>query len=333
VDVEKIMPQVVIVSPALRDANNGNWQTARRWRQHLSGKFSARIVKQWPDAQADRDAVMIALHARRSADAIAAWSAAHPGRGLAVALTGTDLYRDLQTDAVAQHSLVLAQVLIVLQECGPQALPDAARVKARVIFQSTTARQPLPKSPQRLRAVMVGHLREEKSPETLFAAARLLAAHPDICIDHIGEALDPTLGEAARVTAAAVPRYRWLGGLPHEATRRRIQRAHLLIHASRMEGGAHVVMEAVASGTPVLASRIDGNVGMLGADYAGYFPWGDADALAALLLRCRDSLHTPDRDALWPTLIAQCRQRAPLFEPAAERSALRDLVHELLGAY
>jgi putative glycosyltransferase (TIGR04348 family) len=330
---KKIMPQVVIVSPALRDANNGNWQTARRWRQHLSGKFSARIVKQWPDAQADRDAAMIALHARRSADAIAAWSAAHPGRGLAVVLTGTDLYRDLQTDAAAQHSLALAQALVVLQECGPQALPDAARAKGRVIFQSTTARQSLPKSRRRLRAVMVGHLREEKSPETLFAAARLLAAHPDIGIDHIGAALDPTLGEAARVTAAAVPHYRWLGGLPHEATRRRIQRAHLLIHASRMEGGAHVIMEAVASGTPVLASHIDGNVGMLGADYAGYFPWGDADALAALLLRCRDSAYSPDGDALLPTLIAQCQRRAPLFEPAAERSALRRLIHELLGVH
>ena len=87
---------------------------------------------------------------------------------------------------------------------------------------------------------------------------------------------------------AAAPNYRWLGGLPHEAVRRRIQRAHLLIHASRLEGGAHVVMEAVASGTPVLASRIAGNVGMLGADYAGYFPWGDAAALAALILRCQN---------------------------------------------
>ena len=74
----------------------------------------------------------------------------------------------------------------------------------------------------------------------------------------------------------------------HETTRRRIQRAHVLVHTSRMEGGAHAILEAVCSGTPVLASRIDGNVGMLGADYAGYFPWGDAAALAGLLQRCRD---------------------------------------------
>ncbi len=324
------MPQVVIVSPALRDANNGNWQTARRWQQHLAGAFSTRIVTKWPDAQADRDAVMVALHARRSADAIAAWSSAHPGRGLVVVLTGTDLYRDIQTVAAAQRSLSLAQALVVLQERGPQTLPVEVRAKAHVIFQSTTARQVMSKSPRRLRAVMIGHLREEKSPETLFAAARLLATQRDIHIDHIGEPLDPALGEAARATMATVPNYRWLGGLPHEAVRRRIQRAHLLMHASRMEGGAHVVMEAVASGTPVLASHIDGNVGMLGADYAGYFPWGDADALAALILRCHESRSRRGGDDFLQILAAQCRQRAPLFEQQTERAAVRCLVVELL---
>ena len=314
------MPQVVIVSPALRAANNGNWQTARRWQQHLAGALSARIVTEWPDAHAGRDVVMVALHARRSADAIAAWSAAHPGRGLAVVLTGTDLYRDIQTDR-CRAALAGARPGAggPAGTCAPQSLPAEVRAKARVIFQSTTARQALPKSPHRLRAVMVGHLREEKSPETLFAAARLLATQRDIHIDHIGEPLDPALGEAARATMAAAPNYRWLGGLPHEAVRRRIQRAHLLIHASRIEGGAHVIMEAVASGTPVLASHVDGNVGMLGADYAGYFPWGDADALAALILRCHESRRRRDGDDFLQMLAAQCRQRAPLFDPQTER--------------
>uniref|UniRef100_A0ABX1MZ69 TIGR04348 family glycosyltransferase n=2 Tax=Aromatoleum buckelii TaxID=200254 RepID=A0ABX1MZ69_9RHOO len=324
------MPQLVIVSPALRDANNGNWQTARRWQRHLAGHCHVRIVKAWPDALATGDAAMIALHARRSAQSIAAWASARPGKGLAVVLTGTDLYRDVITDAAARRSLDLAQALVVLQECAPHALPEAVRAKAHVIFQSTTARKALAKSSLHLRAVMVGHLREEKSPQTLFAAARLLAKRRDIFIDHIGDPLDPALGKAARATMAAAPNYRWLGGQPHEAVRRHIQRAHLLIHASRMEGGAHVVMEAVASGTPVLASRIDGNVGMLGADYAGYFPWGDAEALAALLLRCRESL-VGEGDRLIARLAEQCRQRAPLFAPECERAALRRLVGDLLS--
>ncbi len=323
------MPQLVIVSPALQDANNGNWQTAWRWQHHLAGVCSARIVKVWPDAFAADDAVMIALHARRSAESIAAWADAHPGRGLAVVLTGTDLYGDIATDASAQRSLELAQALVVLQECAPRALPEAMRSKARVIFQSTTTRQPLAKSPRRLRAVMVGHLRDVKSPQTLFATALRLVNADDIFIDHIGEPLDAALGEAARATMAAVPNYRWLGGLPREAVRRRIQRAHVLIHASRTEGGAHVIMEAVASGTPVLASRIDGNVGMLGADYAGYFPWDDAEALAALLVRCRESISGAGDDFM-ARLRAQCDARAPLFAPERERAALRRLVGDLM---
>ena len=320
------MPQLVIVTPALREANNGNWQTARRWQQHLQDRYFVRVVKQWPMSLACSDCAMIALHARRSAESIANWARVYPGRRLAVVLTGTDLYRDIDSDASARRSLDLAQKLVVLQEAGPAALDVGLRSKCRVIFQSTTARKALPKSGRRLRAVMVGHLRDEKSPETLFAAARLLADRPDIFIDHIGEALDPALGETAQAAMRAAPNYRWLGGLPHEETRRRIQRAHLLIHCSRMEGGAHVIMEAVACGTPVLASRIDGNVGMLGTDYSGYFPWGDAEALAALIRRCRDTGSNP----LLETLQRQCALRAPLFAPEAERAALHNLVRELL---
>lgn len=334
--------RVVIVSPALADANNGNWQTARRWQLLLAPHHAVRIVRQWPDAAAsERDRVLLALHARRSAASAAAWAAAHAAgscaQGLAMVLTGTDLYRDIHSDDAAQRSLALAQRLVVLQERGPDALPAPLRPKTRVIFQSTGARQALVKSQKHLRAVMVGHLRDEKSPQTLFAAARLLKDDPTLFIDHIGDALDPFLGEEARATAAACPNYRWLGGLPHEATRRRIQRAHVLVHTSRMEGGAHVVMEALRSGTPVLASRIAGNQGMLGDDYAGYFELGDAAALAGLLRRCRDSQvgqtpqSHPTEAASWLVrLNAQCAQRALLFTPDAERAALLQLVTELL---
>lgn len=323
----KRLPQIVIVTPALADANNGNWQTARRWQRLLAPSWPTRIIKQWPDLGADEDRIMIALHARRSAPSIAAWREARASGGLAVVLTGTDLYRDIASDAAAQASLRLADALVVLQERGPLALPVEQRAKARVIFQSTTARRPLPKSPRQVRALMVGHVREEKSPETLFAAARLLAGNPDILIDHIGEPLDPALGQAARATMAGCSSYRWLGGLPHETTRRRIQRAHLLIHASRIEGGAHVVMEAVCSGTPVLASRIDGNVGMLGGDYAGYFDWGDARGLVGLLVQCR--VEQQQADGLLARLTRQCAPRAALFAPARERAALGALVSDL----
>jgi len=322
---------ICIVTPALADANNGNWQTARRWARMLKGHYAVQLARAWPDTPSPTDgpALLLALHARRSADSIAAWAKAHPDRPLVVALTGTDLYRDIATDASAQRSLALAHRLIVLQEQGPLALPVVLRDKCRVVQQSSTRRQTLSKTRGHLRIVVVGHLRDEKWPQTIFEAARLIAPGEGIRIDHIGRELDPALADAARATQAACPHYRWWGGLPHGITRSRIQRAHVLVHPSRMEGGAHVIMEAVLSGTPVLASHIDGNVGMLGTGYQGYFPPGDAHALAALLRQCRASQTRPDGGAL-AALQAQCALRAPVFEPKAERTALLSVVHELL---
>ncbi len=317
--------RVAIVSPALADANNGNWQTARRW-QSLLSPHSARIVRQWPDAQADTDDVMLALHARRSADSVQAWHNRHGQRGLGLVLTGTDLYRDIAHDPQAQKSLALAHSLVVLQGLGVQSLTPEHQAKARVIFQSTGTRQTLRKTKRHLRVVMVGHLRGEKDPLTLMAAARLLPQGAGVFIDHIGAALDPVLGQAAEATQAQCPHYRWLGAVPHAQTLQRIQRAHLLVHTSRMEGGAHVLMEAMCSGTPVLASRIDGNVGLLGADYAGVFEPGDAQGLADLLMACREPVGGP---AVVAHLQHQCALRAPLFEPQAERAALHRWVQDL----
>lgn len=315
------MHRLVIVTPALARANNGNWQTAQRWSRMLRSHYRVRLVAAWDGGDDD---AMIALHARRSAPSIAAWRQAHPKRPLAVVLTGTDLYGDIDHDAQAQASLALADRLVVLQPLGLRSVPEAWRAKVDVVIQSSPARQPLAKPARHLRALMVGHLRGEKSPETYWAAARRLSHRADILLDHIGGPLDPALAGAASECMADCPHYRWLGGLPHAATRRRIQQAHVLVHPSRLEGGAHVVIEAVTSGTPVLVSRIDGNLGLLGDDYAGSFDWGDDAALAALLQRCRDD------PAMLARLHAQCAVRAPLFAPDHERALLHALMHRLL---
>jgi glycosyltransferase involved in cell wall biosynthesis len=92
-----------------------------------------------------------------------------------------------------------------------------------------------------------------------------------------------------------------------------------------MEGGANVIVEAVTAGTPVIASRIAGNVGMLGEDYGGYFERGDASALAACLVRAFE-----DRRHL-AKLARDCAKRAPLFEPAREARLVHALVRRLLA--
>ena len=102
------LPSVLIVCPASASANNGNWQTAWRWSQMLETDFEVSIAQEWTNEPTD---VMLAMHARRSADSIARWAKFKnvdtDAPGLAVVLTGTDLYRDIQTDASAQASLAL----------------------------------------------------------------------------------------------------------------------------------------------------------------------------------------------------------------------------------
>ena len=314
-------PSLVIVTPALADANNGNWQTAHRWAGLLATTHRVMLTDRW---QAGGQDLMIALHARRSAPSMAAWREAHPQRPLLLVLTGTDLYRDIEQDAAAQASLNRADTLVVLNSLGPQQLPPQHRAKCQVVLQSCSGRRPLPKTGRHLRALMVGHLRDEKDPLTYLRAAERLAGRTDIRLDHIGAALDPALGAAAQALAGRQPHYRWLGALPHAAVRRQIQQAHVLVHASRMEGGAHVVIEALRSGTPVIASQIDGNLGLLGSDYTGTFAVGDDAALAALLQRARD-----DADML-PDLKRQGDLRAPLFTPEAEAATLHRIVAGLL---
>ena len=321
------LPRVCIVSPALAAANNGNWHTASRWQRFLAPVATAEIRSAWDEAVgAD---LLIALHARRSADSVARWRERRPEAPVALVLTGTDLYRDLDDDPRAQHSLQCASRIVVLQEAGLARLDAESRSKATVIVQSAPALFAARASDDP-DFVAVGHLREEKDPETLMRAARLFAAGASATVGptivHIGGGLEARLADTARATMAACPAYRWLGPMAHAAARRAIARARALVHMSRMEGGANVVIEAVRSRVPVLASRIDGNIGLLGAGYDGYFAVGDADALAALMGRFME-------DAGFAAhLAAQCALREPLFRPAAERRAVRALLGDLVAA-
>ncbi|WP_020654279.1 selenoneine biosynthesis selenosugar synthase SenB [Massilia niastensis] len=315
--------RVLIVSPATARQNNGNWQTASRWARFLRGVHDVAITDAWHAGDPAPD-LLVALHARRSAASLAAFRRACPDRPTVLVLTGTDLYRDIASSPEAQASLAAAHALVVLQEAGLALLPAALRAKTRVIYQSAPALAPhRPDKRRRHDLCMIGHLREEKDPLTFIRAAALLT-RPDARLLHIGGALDPALGDAARAAMADNPRYRWLGPLPHAQARQRLKRCHAMVIASTMEGGANVIIEAVTCGVPVLASDIDGNRGMLGRDYAGYFPVGDAGALARLIERS-----IGDR-AFLELLRRQCAARAPLFAPKAEQAAVRDLVDNLL---
>lgn len=316
-------PHVFLISPALEKANNGNWQTARRWARILRLHFRVSLGLEWDSSPCD---IMIALHARRSASSIAAFSTGYPAHPLVVVLTGTDLYRDIHHDASAQHSLQVASRLVVLQQAGVDELPVEFHAKTQVIHQSSPFLKPvdpLLKADSRyFDVVMIGHLRAEKDPATFMRAAALInSAH--IRLTHIGAALDAALGAQAQATQLAQGNYRWLGNQPHAATRQRLKRSHLMVIASVMEGGANVIIESVTSGVPVLASAIPGNRGMLGDDYAGYFTLGDSAQLARLIERAAED------PAFYRQLQSQCEARASLFLPQREQAALLELMQNI----
>lgn len=264
--------------------------------------------------------MMIALHARRSAPSIARFAAVYPQRPLVLTLTGTDLYRDIRSDAQAQKSLALATRLIVLQPEGLRELSPVHAAKAMVIYQSARSLRPGRRSRRHFDLALVGHMRHEKDPLTVLRALRLLPTDLPVRLFHIGGALDPGLAAEVAELGAGDSRYHWLGALPQAATRQFIKRCHLLLLPSLMEGGANVLIEAVTSGVPLLGSDISGNRGMLGADYPGWFPAGDAERLAALISR---AVHDPDFHA---TLCRHCAERVSLFSPTQECAAVCGLL-------
>lgn len=313
-------PVVFIVTPGTRSENNGNWRTAARWAGMLRGRCRVIVQTRWDGERAD---ALVALHARRSAESVERFHARHPDRAIAVMLTGTDLYRDLPESREAARSLDLAQAIVTLQEDAMRLLAPAWRRKARVIHQSARPLRAARKPAGRIDCVAVGHLRAVKDPRTLFEAMRLVPRDLPIRVRHYGAPLEPELGQAAAALADSDARYRYLGAKPHGVVRAAMKSSHLLLHPSLMEGGANVVVEAITAGTAVLASRVSGNVGMLGRGYAGYFDAGDAAELARLIQR---ALGNP---RFLARLERQCAARRALFAPAAETRAVRRLVRDL----
>ena len=314
--------RILIVTPAPAGSRAGNRVTALRWSRLLRGLgHRVSIAVEYERQRCD---LMIALHARRSATSVRRFRERHPERPLVLALTGTDLYGDIRTDPEAQRSLQLADRFVVLQTLGVNELPAALRDRARTIYQSI--RRPPGKHPPRkdmFEVSVVGHLRPVKDPFRAAAASRLLPASSGVTVTHVGSALSDDMARRAQSEERENPRYRWLGELPRWRTIRLIARSRLLVLTSEMEGGAHVVCEALACRTPVLSTRIGGSVGLLGESYPGYFPFGETAKLAELMER------TERDEEFCEELRRHCRQRESLVDPEVERQSWKALLKEL----
>ncbi len=321
--------RIGIITPAPARSHYGNRITALRWAKILKRLgHRVSISQQYDNENLD---LLIALHARRSSPSINRFRRQHRDSPIIVALTGTDLYRDICTSSRARQSLQLADRIVVLQPRALRELDSSARRKARVIYQSVESFPGLRRSVQKpnqssnggFDVSVIGHLRSVKDPFRAALAARLLPPSSQIRIIHIGGAMTQQMEQRARREERINLRYRWLGELSRTHTLRALAQSELCIISSRMEGGANVLSEAIVSSVPVLGSRIDGNVGILGADYPGLFGVGDTRELARLMTRAETNqkfLHG---------LRKRVTNLARLFDPAKEEKDWSQLLNEV----
>ena len=314
---------ITLVSPVPVTSLSGNRTTAVRWQRLLEELgHSTKLVQSWQEDEAD---VLVALHARKSFDSIHRFHEARPGAPLVVTLTGTDLYCDLDWSDEVLRAVDMATHVVALQPAALDRLPEAVHDKVHVILQSAESPRSPPKtSPDRFEVSVLSHLREVKDPLLAAMATRRLPAISRIVVRHAGAELDEELGQQAREETETNPRYQWLGPLPFERARELLASSRLMVLSSREEGGANVVSEAIVDGVPVLSTDIAGSRGLLGDDYPGYYPVGDDEALANLLLRAESE---PEYLA---ELVEHCARLRPRFTPEGEREAWRELLGGVL---
>jgi putative glycosyltransferase (TIGR04348 family) len=311
---------ITIITPAPRHSRRGNRVSAERWAKLLrSLRHNVHVVDHFDGRCFD---AALVLHARRCAPDLRAARKRCPESPVVLCLTGTDVYHDIHHNAGARESLFLADRLLVLQPLAIKQFPRRLRDRARVVYQSVTApTNPPPRTGMKI--CVVGHVRDVKDPLRAALATRLLPDDSRIRVVMAGAVLEKKWQKRVAREHGENARFTYAGELPRNRAMRLIASSRAIVVSSLLEGGANVISEACVVGTPVLASRMDGNVGLLGRDYPGLYPVGNTRALARLMR----SIET-DRD-FERDLKQRCKALAPTFNPSREKAALRELLREL----
>lgn len=319
-----IKPLIEIVTPAPQGSLHGNRITALRWQNFLEKLGYAVVVTEfWSGEDVS---MLIALHAYRSHASIMAFHEQYPNRPIILVLTGTDLYRDMAVHDEVVRSMEMADQLIVLQSSALDSIPEHLRHKVRVIYQSVQVDTSNIVTSTDFPVIIIGHLREEKDPFCIARCLPLMPLNSKIKVLHLGMAMNKQMERTAGEYGETLERYHWMGELSHVDALKALSQSRLMVISSRMEGGAHVVSEAIALGVPVIASDIPGNRGLLGDDYLGYYPVGNETALANVLSRAETM---PD---FYSAIKKQIEIRKDLVSPDREMQSIQELMISLLLA-
>lgn len=177
----------------------------------------------------------------------------------------------------AQASIGVCSALIdVLREWGVD--PDCLHVMRNGVDLQRFSPQPqaaarqalgLSAEPQQL-LLSVGHLIDRKGHDLAIRALAALAPdHPQARLVVIGEGPERAALQALACELGVQDKVRLTGALPQTELPTWYSAADVLVLASSREGWANVLLEAMACGTPVVASRIWGTPEVVTAPQAG----------------------------------------------------------------
>lgn len=321
------MKDVLIHSPFPRQDSQGNSTSADRLERMLKGGgLSVVMEEEWYNGCEAR--CLVALNARRSAGTVEEFRDACPASRVVVVLTGTDINHPemAHVDSATRQTMQTADRLVLLHEGSLEKVPEDLHEKCVVIYPSVDLPDGLkhqPKEENAFEVMMAGNVRAEKNLPVAMDACDLLPADTQIKLHVYGDGHGALAQKMLAATASTTP-FLWKGKMDHTALMGKMAQADLLLNTSTQEGGANAICEALCLGLPVVASKISGNVGMLGQDYEGYFTSGDAQSLSKVLVRCSTDA------GFYQTLLDQVNERALLFDYTAESRRWRELLNKML---
>jgi glycosyltransferase involved in cell wall biosynthesis len=277
------MVRVALLAPFTPPSVRGNAVTIDRIARGLIDRGVA--VRVWdlsvaPEAAIElevgeyRPTIVHAFHAYRTGP-VGVRVARRVKAPLVVTITGTDANHDLVDPgraAIVRCVLESASSITVFHESVRQriaatspglgarilVIPQGVRLPREIQF-DLDLRWRLPQD--RVLFVFPAGIRPIKRPQLpLRPFDRLTARRPAVRLLYVGPILDPDEGDTLLRGLRTRPWARYLGIVPHREMWSVLDAADVVINASLSEGGmANSVLEAMASGRPVLASDIEGN--------------------------------------------------------------------------
>lgn len=284
-----------------------------------------------------RPGPVIAVGAKESADQLRAWSQLSARTSIALALTDDDLrvQSGTQWESLCNVASLAETVILPTREAWPEGVGVIAMPAPMIhcVPPAWPSRGGRHTPGPGFRVAVLDHDRASEPSRLVSAALDLLPPSSEIVCDHL-QLQDPSQRQrlhqvhqvqharvATRTERPARQARSHLRGL--DALDAMIRRAHVLALLEGAVPHGEAIALAAARRIPVIAIDSPAHRALLGGDYPGLFPIGDAETLAGRIL-------TAERDPAWyARLVAAMRVVAEQRSVSAERDALVQVVKDL----